>query len=203
MFVQVIQGKTTDKDGIQRQFQRWNDELRPGATGYVGSTFGVTADGTCIGIACFDSAEAATRNSSRPEQSAWWNETEKYYDGEITFHDSEDIDVQLGGANPSAGFVQIMQGTISDRAKARELDELMLSAAQEMRPDMLGGIGAYYGNGEFTGVSYFTSEAAARAGESQPMPDELAGAMNEWQSIMKVDAWYDLTDPWIEVQKPT
>src|SRR4051794_28468411 len=114
MFVQVIEGKTNDAKGLERQLQRWNDELRSGASGFVSSTFGVTSDGTSIGIACFETAEAATKNSNRAEQTAWWNETEKYYDGEITFHDSTDVDTQRGGPNKSAGFVQVMQGVVAD-----------------------------------------------------------------------------------------
>ena len=42
MFIQVITGKVTDADGFRRQDQKWNDELRPGATGFLGSTAGTT-----------------------------------------------------------------------------------------------------------------------------------------------------------------
>ena len=45
MFIQVITGKVTDADGFRRQDQKWNDELRPGATGFLGSTAGTTSDG--------------------------------------------------------------------------------------------------------------------------------------------------------------
>jgi hypothetical protein len=201
MFVQVIEGKTSDAEGIKRQLQRWNDELRPGAKGFLSSTFGITADGTCIGFACFDSIESAMQNSKRPEQTAWWNETEKYYDGDVSFYDSTDVETQFGGPNAKAGFVQGMQGTVSDRSALKKIEDQMQSATTKMRPDLIGTIGAYYGNGKFTAFSYFTSEAEARAGESQPMPDDIAKVMQEWMSVMRVDKWMDLTDPWITVGK--
>ena len=63
MFVQVIEGKVSDRAALRRQLDRWNDELRPGATGFLGSTSGVTDDGVGFTIARFESAAAATANS--------------------------------------------------------------------------------------------------------------------------------------------
>ena len=40
MFVQVIKGRTSDADGLRRQDERWRAELRSGAKGFLGSTFG-------------------------------------------------------------------------------------------------------------------------------------------------------------------
>lgn len=199
MFVQVIEGKTSDAEGLKRQIQRWNDELRPGAQGFVSSTFGVATNGTCIGFACFESAEAAKNNSNSAEQTAWWNETEKYFDGDVIFHDTTDVEMQLGGPNQSAGFVQGMQGVVTDRAKLKQFEDQTQDRMTSMRPDLLGTIGAYYGNGQFTAFSYFTSEEEARAGESQPMPEDIAQVMKEWMTIMQVDEWIDITDPWITV----
>ena len=45
MFVQVIEGQVADREGLKRQLERWQEELRPGATGLLGSTSGVTDDG--------------------------------------------------------------------------------------------------------------------------------------------------------------
>ncbi|HZI39357.1 MAG TPA: hypothetical protein VFF24_13705 [Acidimicrobiia bacterium] len=196
MFVQVIQGRTDDAAGLRRQIERWDQELRPGATGWLGSTFGVTADGEAIGIARFESAETAARNSDRPEQGEWWTETEKLFSGPVTFHDSSDVDVFLAGGSDAAGFVQVMQGRVTDLARVRELEAKATETMPTVRPDVIGSVRARYGDGEFTEVVYFTSEAEARAGEAKPMSDEDAAEFADWQDVVKVDRWYDLTEPW-------
>ena len=48
MFVQVIEGQVADRDGLRRQMDAWEKDLRPGATGFLGSTAGVTDDGYAI-----------------------------------------------------------------------------------------------------------------------------------------------------------
>ena len=55
MFVQVIKGKVSDSSAIRATLDKWLSELAPGATGWLGSTTGVTDDGTLIGIVRFDS----------------------------------------------------------------------------------------------------------------------------------------------------
>lgn len=68
MFVQLIEGRVSDRDGLRRQMDRWMSELRPQAAGFLGSTAGVTDDGQAIVLARFESARAAQANSERPEQ---------------------------------------------------------------------------------------------------------------------------------------
>ncbi len=197
MFVQVIQGRVGDHAGLRRQLDRWAGELRPGAAGYLGSTFGVTADGEGVGIARFESAEAAARNSNRPEQGQWWTETEKMFAGPVTFHDSSEVDMYLAGGSDDAGFVQVMQGRIRDLARLRQLEEEATETLRTTRPDLLGSTRARYGDGEFTEFAYFTSESEARRGEAQEMPDDAQAGFGEWQELVQVDRWYDLTEPWL------
>jgi hypothetical protein len=194
MFVQIIQGKVADADGLRRQTERWQKELKPGAKGYLGSTSGVTADGESITIVRFESADAAAANSARPEQGQWWAETEKLFTGPVTFHDSSDIDVTLVGGSDDAGFVQVMQGRIHDLAALRKMEAEFMPQMAEQRPDVIGSIRARYGDGEFTEVIYFTSEAAAREGEAK-MAGQTTGDSAEWEKTMQVDRWLDLTDP--------
>src|SRR4051812_18010213 len=107
MFMQVIQGSVADRIGLRSQLDRWNSELKPGTTGWLGMTGGVTDDGRFILCVRFESAEAAQSNSGRPEQGTWWAETEKTLAEPATFIDSHEIDVYLGGGSDTAGFVQI------------------------------------------------------------------------------------------------
>ena len=92
MFVQVIEGKTSNPEGLRAQFDKWVAELQPGAKGYVGTTAGVAADGRVVAFARFESEDAARANSDRPEQGAWWAETEKLLDGPVEFSESSDVD---------------------------------------------------------------------------------------------------------------
>ncbi|MEX2273946.1 MAG: hypothetical protein WEA10_00055 [Actinomycetota bacterium] len=194
MFVQLIEGRTQDRDSLQRQLDAWDRDVKPGAVGYLGGTGGIADDGTFFMAARFESAEAAKSNSDRPEQDAWWSETEKFLEG-VTFFDASDIELWGRGGSEDAGFVQVMHGRTTDPARMRELDKSFESSMEKMRPDIIGGVSIDRGNGEFTSIAYFTTEEEARAGESQEMPPELADTFSEWQSLMGDRRFIDLTDP--------
>lgn len=118
MFVQVIKGRTSDPEGLQRQVQRWISDVRPDAIGYMGGTFGIADDGTFVALARFEDESSARANSERPEQHAWWEETARLNDGDPTFRESSDVTTLFDDGSNDAGFVQVMEGTVSDRAKA-------------------------------------------------------------------------------------
>ncbi len=59
MFVQVIQGRVGDAGQLRARMEQWVRDLSGGAIGWLGSTAGVTADGTGIAVARFESADAA------------------------------------------------------------------------------------------------------------------------------------------------
>ena len=197
MFVQVMEGRTSDPEALHRRLEVWEAELMPGAIGYLGSTGGCTSSGDCILIARFESREAAQRNSDRPEQGEWWAETETCFDGPVTFHDTEDVTLMTHTGVDDAKFVQVMDGHVTDEDRAKALERDSDEMLMQMRPDLLGGLTAYYGDDEFTEVAYFTTEAAARDGESAEMPADMADMFTEWQSVMKVDRYMDISDPWL------
>jgi hypothetical protein len=85
VFVQVIQGQVADAAKVRAAMDRWGQELAPGASGWLGSTAGVTEDGRLVALARFESEEAARRNSQRPEQDQWWTQTATLFSGEPTF----------------------------------------------------------------------------------------------------------------------
>ena len=199
MFVQVLQGRATDPAGLKKQWQRWDQEIKPSAQGYLGGTAGVTPDGEFIALARFESEEAARANSERAEQSAWWDETSKYL-ADPMFHDCTEVDLIDGGGSDEAGFVQVIQGKVTDVAKAREIDAAMQDQMEELRPDVIGGIVAWHPqNGRFTNPIYFTSEAEARTNEKKM---ESAEGFQEFMSQMEAISdgepkFLDLTDPWM------
>lgn len=103
MFVQVIQGQVSDAGQMRAALDRWAQELAPGASGWLGSTAGVTDDGRFIALARFESEEAARRNSDRAEQDEWWAETSELFNRPATFRDSRYVVVDVNGEPDNAG----------------------------------------------------------------------------------------------------
>ena len=198
MFIQVIKGHVADAATVRAHLDRWVTEVAPGAEGWLGSTAGVTDDGLLVALARFESEEVARRNSERPEQDAWWQETEKLFDGSATFRESSDVVVDLQGDPDRAGFVQVMQGRTSDPDRARELMADDPTDWREFRPDILGTVNIGHDNGDWTMAIYFTSEEAAREGERKEPPPEMEQMMKEMESLSVGEpVFFDLKDPWM------
>lgn len=198
MFVQVIQGQATDAEQLRAALDRWVQELAPGASGWLGSTAGVTDDGRFVALARFESEEAARRNSDRPEQGTWWAETSKLLTGEATFRDGRDVVVDLNGEPDDAGFVQIIQGRGSDPARARELMGQNTAEWAAFRPDIIGSVAVDHDGGAYTMALYFTSEAAAREGERKEPPPELKAQMEQMDALhVGTPEFFDLKQAWL------
>jgi hypothetical protein len=202
MFVQVIQGKVSDPRQLRAAFDRWERELAPGANGWLGATAGVTEDGRFIGLARFESEEAARRNSDRPEQDQWWRETSRLFTGDATFRDSSDVTLDLHGDPDNAGFVQIMQGRSTDPERAKALMERDSEAWAAFRPEIIGSVAVGHEAGAYTMALYFTSEAAAREGERKEPPAHLKAQMEEMDKLsVGTPEFFDLRQPWLYAPK--
>jgi hypothetical protein len=198
MFVQVIQGRVADPARVKAALDRWAEELAPGAEGWLGTTAGVTEDGRFVAAARFESEEAARRNSDRPEQDRWWAETSRLFDGEPSFLDSSDVEVDTNGDPATATFVQVMQGRTSDPERARRLMADDSTDWSAFRPDLLGSVAVGHDGGAYTMVMWFTSEAEAREGERKEPPPELKAQMDEMASLgVGEPEFFDLKDPWM------
>jgi hypothetical protein len=75
MFAEVIHGRVSDALRVRAALDEWEDEIAPGATGWLGGTAGVTDDGQYVAHVRCESEEAANRNNDRPEQDRWWSTT--------------------------------------------------------------------------------------------------------------------------------
>jgi hypothetical protein len=198
MFMQVIKGRVADPARVKAALDRWAEELAPGAEGWLGTTAGVTEDGRFIAAARFESEDAARRNSDRPEQDRWWSETSRLFDGEPSFSDSSEVDVDTNGDPATATFVQVMQGRTSDPERARRMMAEDSTDWSSFRPDMLGSVAAGHDGGAYTMVMWFTSEAEAREGEAKEPPPELKAQMEEMGSLSVGEPeFFDLKDPWM------
>jgi len=198
MFAQVIQGRTGKPEEVRAAMDRWVKDLAAGAGGWLGSTGGVTDDGRVIVLARFESADAARRNSERPDQDRWWRETAQLLDGEARFADSESVMLDLVGDPDKAGFVQVMRGRGSDPARAQEMMSQDSEKWAAFRPEILGTVAVGHDGGGYTVAIYFTSEADAREGEGKAPPPELAAQMEEMNKLMtEPPEFFDLKQPWL------
>ena len=195
MFVQLIEGRTSDPEQLGRQLGHWIAQLQPGAVGYLGTTGGVTNDGRVVLFARFESEAAARANSDRPEQDTWWSETEKCFDGPVEFTESSDVDSYLAGGSDAAGFVQMMKVSGVDRQRIAEADREFEKVAPDLRPDLIGGIRVWTGPDAFIEANYFTSEKAARDGEDKEPPPELIDGFKDFMEMMKDAEYFDFTEP--------
>lgn len=197
MFVQIIQGRASEPDELREAFDRWQRDLAPDARGWLGTTAGLTPEGEFMALVRFESADAAQRNSQRPEQHQWWTETSKLFAGDVRFTDCTNVVTFLGGGSDEAGFVQVLQGEVRDVARSRELGR-ELERLKEFRPELIGAVDAVHPDGRhFTQSCYFTSEAEAREGERKEPPPELAHFVAEIPQIYQNVRYYNLTDPWL------
>jgi hypothetical protein len=196
MFVQVIHGTVSEPARFRAALENAMERLaaEAGASGWLGTTAGVTDGGMSIALACFDTEEHARRETARPGVDQWWGEASKYLADPVGFDDSHDVTTQLGGGPTDAGFVQIMRGRFSDVERTVHVLEDMSPWEVEYRPDIFGGLLAIHGNGTFTEAVYFTSEAAARVGERAEPPEE-SGA--ELDRLVHDVTYFDLREPWL------
>lgn len=195
MFIQVIQGRVADEPGLRLCLDRWNEELAPGATGYLGSTSGTCSDGTFICLARFESREAAARNSARPEQGAWWAETERCFDGPVTFMDCAEVTEWMGGGSDEAGFVQVMEGHTGDAHRMVDLMEQVGDRVHDLRPEIIGGTLCSDGKDGYVEAVYFTSESEARLHENMEIPDDLRSLFEEETELMGEVSYFDMREP--------
>ena len=183
MFAQIIRGKTFDPWAVRPLVDRWLKELAPGATGWLGTTSGVTDDNELFVLVRFESEDDARANSDRPKQGEWWAEMESLFEEAPTFQDSSEVFVETRGDLNSAGFVQVRTGEFTDRDRVRKIMIDSLPARTVDRPDILGTVNVGYGNDRAVTLIYFKSEEAAREGERKEPSPEVKAVLEEMRSL--------------------
>lgn len=196
MFIQIIQGKCRDETALRALMDSWRAEMAPHADGWLGGTYGVTDDGMFVAVVRFESHELAKRNSDRPEQGAWWAEVEKCFDGPVTFHDCDDVTMMLNGGSDDAGFVQVIQGRVTEPERLRRMMTSQPDRLHQLRPDIIGATLAIDADGTFTETVAFSSEAAAREGEKREMPADMQAEFQDEMAAMQDVHYLDLHHPW-------
>jgi hypothetical protein len=196
VFIQIIQGTCRDEEMVHRLSDEWRETLGPTAEGWLGGTYGVTDDGEFVGVVRFESQEAAMRNSARPEQGEWWKRMQECFDGDVTFHDCDDATIFLQGGSDDAGFVQVIQGRVTDPEQFRRMMGQPMETLHEQRPEIIGGTLAMQPDGWFTETVAFRSEAEAREGERKEMPEDVQREFAAEMAMMQDVTYKDLHHPW-------
>ncbi|HET7476017.1 MAG TPA: hypothetical protein VFJ97_08340 [Dermatophilaceae bacterium] len=197
MFVQMFTAKVADAEAVRGLFDSWPTQ-RPPDVAWLGTTAGVTDDGSLVAVVRFETEQSARANSDRPEQGHWWASLERSLAGDATFFESSDVEVQLVGDLDQARFVQVMRGRVTDVDRARRVGSDDPEALSRFRPDILGSLLLAKDSGEYAMAVYFTDEDAARAGEQQQPPPEIAAQMEELNALNDGPVtFYDLRDPWL------
>jgi hypothetical protein len=192
VFIQVMQGRTSQRDQLQALAEAWRDEGGVGAVGYLGGTFGVTDGGDFLGVVRFTSREDAMANSARPETGAFAARMATLMEGPVEFHDCGDVTTFLDGGSDQAGFVQVIRGRTSEPERAKAMLD-NTGELRAMRPEIIGGTLALEPDGTFFETVYFTDEDQARKGEQLEPPAEVR---TELETVMAGATFYDLTKPW-------
>lgn len=188
MFVHLLLGNVSDREGVRGHWDQWHEHEAAATAGWLGSVGGVTADGRLVLVAFSESA------GEPPE---WWSAVESNLHGPPTVLATADVTAQTIKDAGGAGFVQLMRAAVRDRGHFEATEDRIGPAFVELRPDFLAGYRLWFEDGTLVALDYFSSEAAARAGEAKSLPDDLAAGFREWQSLLADVEWYDLTDPWL------
>jgi hypothetical protein len=196
LFIQVIKVPVSDRDGWKAALDGWITEVGPGATGWLGSTGGVTDDGLAVLTARYETKAQADANRDRPEHVGWLERSAKYVSGEAVVKDSTSVWVDLVGDPDTAEFVQVIEGRVSDTERMMEIGDRDRAAWGRFRPEILGSVAVVHEGGEYTMFLYFTNEPDAREGEKKPIPPELADQAAEMNSLdVGEPTFYDLRAP--------
>ena len=108
--------------------------------------------------------------------------------------------VRQGGdreGDGQAGFVQVVQGRVSDIDRARERMHALQDALKVHLPALLGTVTVELGAGRFTRVLYFSTEDEARAGEREMPPEIRARDEEARQLVVGPVEFLDLREPWL------
>lgn len=182
MYVQVLMGRPHRPARLR---QEW-EAVRSGAEAAVA---GPTLGGGWLGVLRHDA-------EPEPMSAALLAVVEACFPGPLSRFGSADAQTVLAGSPaPGAGFVQVMQARVADRAGWTAADVEAVPRFAAARPDFLGSLRVWSGD-RLTVVDSFRSEAEARLGEAQvPAPADQA-AYSRWFSFLVEVSWYDITELW-------
>ncbi|MDP9021629.1 MAG: hypothetical protein M3N57_02810 [Actinomycetota bacterium] len=198
VFLQIIQAPTANPTGVGQVWERWHENVAPGAIGWTQSIAGVTDDGQFIAVVEFVSEEAARNNQQRPEQDLWWRDLSAQLQGDATFHECSSVSQYGEALDDKASFVQVIQG------RAAQIERLLGEVPQrehhhvyETDLDLMGGLIGIHDGGEFTEIVYYPSEDAARNPDTGGYRERGVSLIEFLADHVSDIRYLNLRDPWI------
>ena len=194
MFTRVIHGNAgSNGDEIRAALDARHAGLRREA-GYLGSTSGVSDDGTVFAVEVYSDAKAA-KAAGDPEMTGLFSEPPQIVQCGTVETYMSDRDVA------NTGFVQIevfrgVRDLEEFRAVAKGFDNLA-----HLRPDLLWVLCSFTDDGTVYAANHFTSEGDARAAEAGEPPAEVIELIQRWGAIMNGVDYIDLRAPHVDIER--
>ena len=194
MFVLTVAAHTSAADALRRHVLTWPAEVGTAATGWLGSTAGVSDDGAFLLLLRFESEEASLITSGLPSYTDWWQMCRRHLDTKPSFTPSTAVTGILAGGSDSAAAVRITQG----RATPSRLEDIVrrlevVPASQ--RDDVIGGLVAWHDGGQFTEALYLRAPPTARLLAATSTP--LGRFARDHDAAIRGARITDLREPWL------
>lgn len=192
MFVLEVDARTARPEAVRERVLAWPAEVGVHATGWLGSTGGVSPDGHFLLLMRFASQEAAWITSDLPSNQRWWEACRGSLETEPAFQESTEVIGILRGGSDDAAAVVVTRGAASPLRMRENLRRLESLTADE-RAGLIGGIVAWHGGERFTEILYASArpeELRRLSAEPTPLGRFMADVSTGAQEI-------DLDDPWL------
>jgi hypothetical protein len=155
VFVQVVRGVVRDPEETFARLDLWLHQLAPGASGWLGTTAGITRDGELVSFVRFVSAADARRNSDRVEQGQWWVESARVFAGDVSFDNYDGVVVFGDGGSDDAAVVDVLLGRVQRRRRLTDLATQLAEHGMTLGPQVIGGLVGLHEDGNLTQAIYF------------------------------------------------
>lgn len=194
MWIRIARGKTAEPAKLKALVETFTTDPEGLPAGSLGVTFGFAKDGTAVVSSRFESKAAGEAWFSSDQFKARLEKITALGTEITDEFRSDDVVVFGKGGSDDAGFVQVMTGNTSDRAKYEQISNTLDEFLTKERPDVIGGITAFGDNGRYFDVVYFTNEADARVGEKKELSAGAQEILGQLESITSDVEFIDLTD---------
>lgn len=198
VFLQIIQAPAANPTGVRQAWERWHDNVAPGAIGWTQSIAGITDDGEFIAVVEFVSEEAARNNEQRPEQDEWWRDMSAELQGDAAFHECSSVSQYGAALDDKVQVVQVVEGRAAQiEGLLREVPQREHHHVVESDLGLSGGLIGIHDGGQFTEVVWYPSEDAARDPETGQFRERGVSMIEGLADHISDIRYLTLQDPWI------